>query len=95
MAYQPKPIDTSNIELPAELDALAERLAKNTHDVWAMQRISDGWEYGPERDDKSLKHPNLVSYVDLSESEKAYDRITAMETLKVVIALGYDIVKSS
>jgi ryanodine receptor 2 len=72
---------------------LLERLAENTHDVWAAQRIKEGWEYGPMRDDANKKHPCLVPYADLPESEKEYDRKTSAETIKAVMALGYVISK--
>ncbi len=91
--YTPHPIDTSVITLSDELSALTERLAKNTHDHWAAQRIADGWTYGPQRDDEKKTHPDLVSYADLPESEKDYDRTTAIETLKAIVAMGYGIEK--
>lgn len=93
MTYIPKPIDTSYIELSKELKELTELLAENVHDIWAKQRIGEGWTYGPIRDDKTKQTPNLVPYTDLPESEKEYDRKTAMETLKTIIALGYNIEK--
>jgi hypothetical protein len=31
----------------------------------------------------------LKPYSELSEGEKEYDRITAMETLKAILTLGY------
>jgi len=93
MAYNPKPIDSSVVVLPSELLALTERLAENTHDVWAVQRLSEGWTWGPTRDDRLKKHPCLVPYGDLPEGEKQYDRITAMQTLTAVLALGYEIRK--
>lgn len=89
MSYRPDPIDTSNIALPPELLELTERLAQNAHDVWARQRIAEGWTYGPQRDDTAKKHPDLVPYGELPESEKQYDRSAAMETLKAIVALGY------
>lgn len=89
--YIPRPIDTSNVELPAELEPLMEAIAKNVHDVWAQNRIDDGWDYGPERDDTNKKHPGLVAYEKLDESEKEYDRATALETLKLIIKLGFKI----
>jgi ryanodine receptor 2 len=91
--YDPHPIDTSHVELPREVRELIERLAENTHDVWARQRMSEGWTYGPRRDDALKHNPCLVSYSQLSDSEKDYDRNTAMETLKMIVALGYEIVK--
>ncbi len=89
--YQPRPIDTSAVSLPTELLALTERLAENAHDIWAQQRLAQGWTYGPQRDDATKQHPCLVPYADLPESEKEYDRRTAMETLKAIVALGYGI----
>lgn len=91
MSYQPKPINTDKIELDDDLLALTERLAESTHDIWAQQRMADGWTYGPKRDDAVKKHPDLIPYADLPDGEKEYDRKTAMETLKAIIALGYEI----
>ncbi len=91
--YSPQPLDTSDVLLPDTLITLLERLAENTHDVWAAQRIKEGWEYGPMRDDANKKHPCLVPYTDLPESEKEYDRKTSAETIKAVMALGYVISK--
>ncbi|MGA2035160.1 MAG: RyR domain-containing protein [Thermoguttaceae bacterium] len=91
MVYRPTPIDTSTIKLADDLLELRERLAENTHDVWASRRLAEGWTYGPTRDDVAKKHPDLVPYADLLDSEKQYDRATAMETLKAIIALGYRI----
>lgn len=91
MDYQPAPIDTSGVELPEPIRELAERLAENVHDVWARQRLAEGWRYGPRRDDARKEHPGLVAYAELSESEKQYDRNTARQTLEAIIALGYRI----
>lgn len=91
--YQPQPIDTSVINLSPDILQLTEQLAENTHNHWAQQRLQEGWQYGPERDDTDKTHPCLIPYAQLPESEKAYDRNTAMETLKAMLALGYKIVK--
>jgi hypothetical protein len=93
IAYTPEPIDTSGIELPPELERLREKLAENTHDVWARRRIAEGWTHGAERDDAAKKHPDIVPYAELSESEREYDRQTAIEVLKAIVALGYEIVR--
>lgn len=91
MAYTPSPIDTRHIPLPPELLALTERLAENAHDIWAAQRLRDGWTWGPKRDDHAKQHPCLIPYADLPESEKEYDRQIAIKTLQSIIALGYSI----
>ena len=90
--YNCTPISTEGITLPAELAALVERLAENNHDQWARQRINEGWTYGPQRDDTLKTHPDLVPYGDLPEEEKEYDRISVVQTVKVILMLGYEIV---
>ena len=89
--YHPKTIDTSNIELPDDLKELVEMLAKNTHDHWAVLRMAQGWTYGPNRNDETRQHPDLIEYNELPESEKEYDRRSAIEALKAIMTLGYDI----
>jgi class 3 adenylate cyclase/tetratricopeptide (TPR) repeat protein len=89
--YKPRPIDTSGVTLPEDVLELTELLAKNTHEIWARQRLSERWHYGAHRDDERREHPGLVSYEELSEVEKQYDRNTALETLKTIISLGYRI----
>jgi hypothetical protein len=90
--YRPSPIDTSNVLLPVEIGALTERLAENAHDIWATQRLREGWGFGARRDDARKEHPCLIPYAALPDSEKEYDRQAAMETLKAILALGYRIV---
>jgi hypothetical protein len=87
--YTPEPIPTSGLQLSPEIRELIEQLARNTHDIWARQRLADGWKYGPRHDDAAKEHPGLVPYEQLPESEKKYDRDTAGETIKALLALGY------
>lgn len=92
-SYIPQPFDTKDIELPDELKTLVEQMAKNVHEIWAQTRISQGWTYGPERDDTEKEHPCLVPYEQLPEEEKVYDRNTSIETLKFILGYGFRIVK--
>ena len=92
-SYRPQPEDTSDVVLSPELMQLAERMAENVHDVWAASRLVEGWTYGPVRDDGEKKHPCLVPYSQLPESEKAYDRNTSLETLKFIVKEGFSISK--
>jgi len=91
--YIPRPIDTSDINLPEELNPLLEAMAKNVHEVWAQTRIAQGWQYGPERNDDEKRHPMLIPYEELPEEEKVYDRNTSVETLKLILKLGFVIEK--
>ena len=91
--YIPNPIDTSNVQLPNELKGLVEKMAENVHEEWAKARIEQGWTYGPKRDDVNKKHPCLIPYDQLPDSEKEYDRNTAISTLKLIISMGFNINK--
>ena len=89
--YIPQPIDTNDVILPDSLRPLVETMAKNVHEVWAKSRMDEGWTWGKERDDKAKRHPCLVAYEDLPETEKEYDRNTALGTLKMIMKLGFRI----
>ena len=86
-------IDTSTVELDAELEGLVDVLAAHVHAAWVELRRADGWVYGPIRDDETKRHPCLVSYEALADSDKTYDREIALATLKAVVALGYAITR--
>lgn len=89
--YVPSPADVTGVNLPEELLLLVDQLSKNVHEVWAKNRMEQGWTYGDQRDDKKKTHPCLIPYEQLPEVEKAYDRDTAMETLKLIVSLGFRI----
>ena len=91
--YIPQPIDTKDVKLPDELILLAEEIAKNVHEVWAEGRMKDGWRYGEKRNDVCKLHPCLMPYEELTEKEREFDRNTSQETLKMIIKLGFKIVR--
>jgi len=91
--YHPAPIDLTDVQLSEDLKNLGEVLAENAHDVWAMERQSEGWTFGPKRDDQKLQTPDMVPYAQLSETEKQYDRLMATETIRFLLAKGYKIEK--
>ena len=89
--YIPQPIDTTDVVLPRELEMLVEQMSRNVHEVWAETRIKQGWTYGEQRNDERKTHPCLVPYEELPECEKEYDRNTSVETLKLIMKLGFKI----
>ncbi|MGM9693961.1 MAG: RyR domain-containing protein [Alloprevotella sp.] len=91
--YNPHPIELSDIPLSLDLIELREAIAENAHDVWALNRMKEGWTYGEVRDDENKRHPDLVPYNLLPESEKEYDREMAMNTIRLVRKLGWDLLK--
>lgn len=90
--YEPKPVDTADVTLPAELLELTEQIAENVHENWSRSRIAEGWTYGENRDNVRKTTPCLVPYDQLPEIEKDYDRNTAIQTLKLIVKLGYRII---
>lgn len=72
---------------------LVEALAAGVHEEWMRGRLQEGWVLGPRRDDRLKTHPCLVPYEELPESEKDYDRRTALKTLETICRLGFRIVR--
>ena len=92
--YKPSPIDTTDVVLPDSLLELTEQIAENVHENWAAARIAQGWTLGEKYDGEKKTTPWLIPYDELPEREKEYDRNTAFQTLKLVMALGYKIEKA-
>ena len=91
--YEPSPITLDDVELSDDLTELQEAIAENAHEIWAKARTDQGWTYGPERNDQKKETPDMVPYCNLPEGEKLYDREMAMQTLKLVKKLGFEIVR--
>ena len=91
--YEPYPVQLDDITLDENISELQEAIAENAHEIWAKARTDQGWTYGPERNDQKKETPDMVPYYNLPESEKLYDREMAMQTLKLVKKLGFEIKK--
>jgi ryanodine receptor 2 len=89
--YDPRPIDTSSVELSDDLLKLTEKLAENNHNVWAKLRLEQGWKWGMALSGSGRTHPLLVPYHQLDEAAKETDRQAAIEMLRATLALGYRI----
>ena len=89
--YEPSPIALDDVTLDDDLTELQEAIAENAHEIRAQNRTSQGWTYGPERNGPQKQPPDVVPYGNLPESEKLYDREMAMQTLKLVKKLGFEI----
>ena len=92
--YDPHPLNLDDVQIEPELMELREAIAENAHEVWAKTRKDEGWSYGPVRDDILKKNPDMLPYNLLPESEKEYDRLMAMNTIKLVKKLGWNLVKN-
>ena len=77
--YIPKPIDLSDVSISEDLKELREAIAENTHEVWAENRMREGWTYGPQRDDKKKQSPTAWRTIKLLK-KLGYDIVKSKET---------------
>uniref|UniRef100_A0A158P902 Ryanodine receptor 44F n=1 Tax=Angiostrongylus cantonensis TaxID=6313 RepID=A0A158P902_ANGCA len=88
--YRPHPLDTHEITLPDELNPLVEALAKNTHNVWAREKIKRGWTFGFSEfvDSTQKRSPHLVPYEEVDNRIKEANRESAAENLRALQLFG-------
>jgi hypothetical protein len=88
--YTPRPRG-EGLELGDEMMGLVEDLSRNAHDVWALEKMSQGWSFGAQHDKEARLHHDLVEYDELTETEKNLDRVMVAGTIKALLDLGYAI----
>ena len=59
------------------MQAISERLAENSHDVWAVSKMKQLAATGG-------IHPDLIPYEQMTDQQKEYDRKASTDTLKCV-----------
>ncbi|XP_076834097.1 ryanodine receptor 3 isoform X7 [Brachyhypopomus gauderio] len=89
--YKPTPLELSDVKLTPSQELLVDRLAENAHNVWAKERIKQGWTYGIQQDVKSKRNPRLVPYALLDERTKKSNRDSLREAIRTLIGYGYNI----
>ncbi|XP_029114127.1 ryanodine receptor 3 isoform X3 [Scleropages formosus] len=89
--YKPSPLDLSDVKLTPGQEVLVDKLAENAHNVWAKDRIKQGWTYGIQQDLKSKRNPRLVPYALLDERTKKSNRDSLREAIRTLIGYGYNI----
>ncbi|XP_037606363.1 ryanodine receptor 3 isoform X5 [Sebastes umbrosus] len=89
--YKPAPLDLSDVKLTGGQEVLVDKLAENAHNVWAKDRIKQGWTYGIQQDLKSRRNPRLVPYALLDERTKKSNRDSLREAIRTMVGYGYDI----
>ncbi|EGT37287.1 hypothetical protein CAEBREN_31615 [Caenorhabditis brenneri] len=90
--FIPTPIDVSTTQLTHHAMEMHQKYAENLHELWAMRKIELGWSYGENRSETSRKHPCLTRFELLPETEKKYNIMLALTTMKTIEALGYHLI---
>ncbi|XP_078000970.1 ryanodine receptor 2-like [Glandiceps talaboti] len=89
--YKPAPYNLSSITLTPKMERLVEQLAENAHNVWAKDRIQQGWTYGLTEDTIYKRNPQLVPFTQLDDVAKKLNRDTASETVRTILGFGYSL----
>ncbi|TPP59596.1 Ryanodine receptor 44F [Fasciola gigantica] len=89
--FVPQTVLTAHIQLPNNVEIVRDRLAENLHEMWSMRKIDQGWKYGERRDDQNGLHPCLTTFGKLPGPDRQYNVTLAYETLRTIVALGYNI----
>ena len=55
------------VVLTSSQEALIENFCTHLHDIWALEMLSDEWEFDEEHNESLKKHPNLVHYKQLPQ----------------------------
>ncbi|XP_041802824.1 ryanodine receptor 2-like [Chelmon rostratus] len=89
--YGPAPVDLSQVFLSPALEEVVNLLAENDHNVWARERIKQGWTYGAQQDVKAKRSPYLVPYSLLDERSRRVGRESVREAVCTLLAYGYSL----
>ncbi|KAM7408499.1 hypothetical protein PAMA_002295 [Pampus argenteus] len=87
--YRPAPVDFSQVFLSPAHEEVVTLLAENDHNVWARERIKQGWTYGAQQDVKGKRSPYLVPYSLLDERSRRVGREGVKDAVCTLIAYGY------
>ncbi|CAN0250954.1 unnamed protein product [Lampetra fluviatilis] len=87
--YKPAPFDLNHVKLTAGQEAMVDKLAENAHNVWARDRIRQGWTYGIQQDIKNKRNPRLIPYALLDERTKKSNKDSLREAVRTLIGCGY------
>ncbi len=72
---------------PREIELLAEM----EHARWNVERLRDGWRWGPEKDVDRKLSPYLVAWQALPETIKEYDRQAVRAIPKLLASVGLEV----
>uniref|UniRef100_A0A8C5G2H2 B30.2/SPRY domain-containing protein n=1 Tax=Gouania willdenowi TaxID=441366 RepID=A0A8C5G2H2_GOUWI len=91
IGYRPAPVDVNRVSLGSDHEQVVDILAENEHNVWAKDRIKQGWTYGAQQDVKAKSSPYLVPYSLLDERTRHMGREGVREAVCTLLAYGYNL----
>ena len=85
------PVTDRRIALMEFTGAEVETMAEMEHGRWNAERLAHGWRWGPARDDGKRRNPYLVSWAELPEDIKAWDRSTVRRIPQYLAEVGLEV----
>ena len=70
-----------------------EALAKSEHARWNADRVKEGWVYGEKRDDKRKRNEYIVTWDELDDEVKEYDRRAVKTLFESFAKGGYHVIR--
>jgi hypothetical protein len=68
---------------------LLEKMAVREHERWMAERASQGWVFGPVRDNARRTHPDMVDWDELSDRIKQLDRDVILNMPALIKKAGF------
>uniref|UniRef100_A0A671MXC6 Ryanodine receptor 2-like n=1 Tax=Sinocyclocheilus anshuiensis TaxID=1608454 RepID=A0A671MXC6_9TELE len=91
VTFIPIPVDSSEVEYPPQLEQIREILAENLHELWLIDKIEQGWTYGPVKDESRKIHLCLVEFSKLPDQERIHNLQSSEDILRTLLAFGVHI----
>ncbi len=88
VGYQLAPLIDWGRPLTVLEEAEVDQMAEVEHERWMAERLDDGWQYGPLRDDGARVHPDLVRWVDLPTDRQDINRRLVSERPRMLADVG-------
>ncbi|XP_022619295.1 ryanodine receptor 2-like isoform X4 [Seriola dumerili] len=89
--YRPAPVDLSHVFLSPAHEEVVNLLAENDHNVWARERIKQGWTYAAQQDVKAKRSPYLVPCSFLDERSRRAGKESVRDAVCTLLAYGYSL----
>lgn len=93
--YEPHPVDVTGVKIKQELGELVDMIAKNNHEIWADKKVRHGWKYAPFQSDERQTNPDIAPYGKISKGAKELDKMSAINSIRLIQKMGYRIVRNS
>ncbi len=89
------PLDSPTKAYDWKNDPRQEALSKAEHNRWNAYMYYKGWKFGKDKNEQRKTHPDMISYDNLDDSIKQYDRNAILNIPDLLEQAGYKIVSNS